>query len=306
MPHSPVLLDEIIAALMPGGAAPSRVIDGTLGTGGHSKALLEAGAERLLGCDLDADALRAASRTLQGHGERARLFHGSYLRIHDYVRELGWEAVDAILLDLGLSSLQLDDPARGFSFRHDARLDMRFDNAAGASAADIVNTMPDEALTRLLFRYGEERHARRIARAIVAARPVSTTRELAELVVAALPARLRRSMRIHPATRTFQALRIAVNDELAAVEGVIPSAVDLLRAGGRLAIISFHSLEDRIVKQAFRELAHSQTAPPGLASLGSKRASIRLVNRRPIVPSQAESQRNPRSRSAKLRVAEKL
>ncbi len=306
MTHIPVLLEEVIAALIPGGEAPARVIDGTLGAGGHSKALLDAGAEKLLGCDLDAHALQTARQTLQEHGGRTRLFQGSYLRMRDYAQELGWDVVDAILLDLGLSSLQLDDPARGFSFRHAARLDMRFDTSLGASANDIVNTLPGEQLTRLLFRYGEERHARRIVRAIVAARPIGTTRELAELVAAALPAPLRRSMRIHPATRTFQALRIAVNDELATVKRVIPIAVNLLRSGGRLAIISFHSLEDRIVKRAFRELARSRAAPPGMASLGSKRASIRLVNRKPITPSQAEIQRNPRSRSAKLRVAEKL
>ncbi|MCY4466019.1 MAG: 16S rRNA (cytosine(1402)-N(4))-methyltransferase RsmH [Chloroflexi bacterium] len=306
MTHIPVLLDEALQALMPGGKAPSRVIDGTLGAGGHSKALLDAGAERLLGCDLDAQALHTARQALQEHIGRTHLLQGSYLRMREYAQELGWDAVDAILLDLGLSSLQLDDPARGFSFRHDARLDMRFDNASGTSANDIVNTMPAEELTRLLFRYGEERHARRIVRAIVAARPVCTTRDLAELVAAALPAGLRRSMRVHPATRSFQALRIAVNDELAAVEQIIPIAVDLLRSGGRLAIISFHSLEDRIVKQTFREMARSLTAPPGMASLGSKRASIRLVNRKPITPSQAEIQQNPRSRSAKLRIAEKV
>lgn len=306
MTHIPVLLDETIAALMPGGAAPSRVIDGTLGAGGHSKALLNAGAEMLLGCDLDAQALHIARITLQEHTDRTRLFQGSYLRMREYAQELGWDAADAILLDLGLSSLQLDDPTRGFSFRHAARLDMRFDSAAGRCAADIVNSMPAEELTQLLFRYGEERQARRIVRAIVAARPICTTRELAELVAAALPAPLRRSMRIHPATRSFQALRIAVNNELAAVERAIPIAVDLLRPGGRLAIISFHSLEDRIVKRTFRELARDEAAPPGMASLGSKRASIRLVNRKPIVPSQAEIQRNPRSRSAKLRVVEKL
>lgn len=306
MTHIPVLLEEVGAALIPGGNAPARVIDGTLGAGGHSQALLEAGAEKLLGCDLDAHALRTARQTLQEHGDRTHMFQGSYLRMRDYAQELGWDVVDAILLDLGLSSLQLDDPARGFSFRHAARLDMRFDTSLGASAYDLVNSLPGEELTRLLFRYGEERQARRIVRAIVAARPIGTTRELAELVAAALPAPLRRSMRIHPATRTFQALRIAVNDELATVERVIPIAVDLLRSGGRLAIISFHSLEDRIVKRAFRELAHSQAAPPGMASLGSKHASIRLVNRKPITPSQTEIQRNPRSRSAKLRVAEKL
>ena len=306
MLHSPVLLDEVITALMPGGKAPARLIDGTLGAGGHSKALLDAGAEQLLGCDLDASALQAARPALQAHAERTRLLHGSYLHMGEYARALGWDYVDAILLDLGLSSLQLDDPARGFSFRHDAQLDMRFDTSAGTSAHSLVNKLPAAELTRLLFRYGEERHARRIVRAIVAARPINTTRQLAELVAAALPAASRRSMRIHPATRTFQALRITVNDELTAVEQVIPTAVDLLRAGGRLAVISFHSLEDRLVKRAFRELARNLTAPPGMASLGSKHASIRLVNRKPITPSPAELQQNPRSRSAKLRIAEKL
>ncbi|MCY3574347.1 MAG: 16S rRNA (cytosine(1402)-N(4))-methyltransferase RsmH [Chloroflexi bacterium] len=306
MTHIPVLLDETIVALMPDGVAPARLVDGTVGAGGHSQALLEAGAGRLLGCDLDAQALRIARQVLGGHSERTNLFHGSYLQMADYARELGWPAVDAILLDLGLSSLQLDDPVRGFSFRYAARLDMRFDTTSDSSAQDLVNTLPAGELARLLFHYGEERHARRIARAIVAARPVCTTRELADLIAAALPAASRRASRIHPATRSFQALRIAVNAELVAIERVIPIAVDLLRAGGRLAIISFHSLEDRIVKKAFRELAENRIAPPGMASLGERRARIRLVNRKPIIPSQAEIQRNPRSRSAKLRIAEKL
>ena len=293
-------------ALCPGGHAPQRVIDGTVGGGGHARALLEAGAAQLLGIDRDASAIDTAKETLRGYGDRSRLFHGSYLRMGDFARECGWDSVDAILLDLGLSSLQLDDAARGFSFRHDAPLDMRFDASGGATAQELVNGLPAEDLAQLLFRYGEERHARRIARAIEAARPTQTTSELAELVAAALPRSSRRNSQIHPATRVFQALRIAVNDELAAVESVIPLAVDLLRPGGRLAIISFHSLEDRLVKRALRELARAADAVPGMASLGTKAARVKLPNRKPVTPSQAEIQRNPRSRSAKLRIAEKL
>ncbi len=306
MSHSPVLLDEVLEALVPKETPPRRVIDGTLGGGEHARALLDAGAGQLLGIDRDASAIDMASEALRGYGTRARLFHGSYLRMREFARALGWDSTDAILLDLGLSSLQLDDPARGFSFRHDAPLDMRFDPTAGVSAQELVNGLPAEELAQILFRYGEERHARRIARAIADARPVESTGKLADLVATAMPAAARRASKIHPATRSFQALRIAVNDELAAVESVIPIAVDLLRPGGRLAVISFHSLEDRIVKRAFREMARTVGAVPGMASLGTKQARIRPLNRKPSLPSRQEIQRNPRSRSAKLRVAEKL
>ena len=306
MKHIPVLLDQTLQALCPRGDAPRRVIDATLGAGGHARALLDAGAGQLLGIDLDASAIAIASQTLRDYRQRTRLVRGSYLRMREFAAELGWETADAILLDLGLSSLQLDEPSRGFSFRHDAPLDMRFDTSSGTTAQELVNDLSAEELARIFFRYGEERYSRRIASAIVAARPVHTTRELADVVASALPRAARRASKIHPATRVFQALRIAVNDELAAVESVIPPAVDLLRPGGRLAVITFHSLEDRLVKRAFREMARDAPPLPGMASLGEKRAAIRLVNRKPISPSPAEIARNPRSRSAKLRVVEKL
>lgn len=304
--HTPVLLRDVVDALMPHGRAPARVIDGTVGAGGHANALLDRGAGELLGCDLDNAALETAREPLVEYGERAQLFHGSYTQMRDFAWQLGWDAVDAILLDLGLSSPQLEDPARGFAFRHDGPLDMRFDASRGQPAQELVNTLPADELAQILFRYGEERQARRIARAIVAARPLTSTSALAEVVASALPNAVRRAMSVHPATRAFQALRIAVNDELSAVESVIPIAVDLLRPGGRLAVISFHSLEDRIVKRAFRDMSRSYDAPPGMASLGSRQARVKLVNRKPIRPSAAEIERNPRSRSAKLRVAQKL
>ena len=216
-------------------------------------------------------------------------------------------AVDAILLDLGLSSIQLDDPARGFSFRFDAPLDMRFDrDMGGETAGDLVNRLAIDELADLFFHYGEERHSRRIAREIARQRPIESARALGEAVACALPAPAHRKSKIHPATKVFQALRIAVNGELAALEQVIPVAVELLRPGGRLAIITFHSLEDRLVKQAFKRLSTSVSAPPGMASIEERRASVRLVNRKPIRPAQAEARANPRSRSAKLRVVEKL
>jgi 16S rRNA (cytosine1402-N4)-methyltransferase len=215
--------------------------------------------------------------------------------------------VDGLLLDLGISSMQVDDPARGFAFRQDGPLDMRFDPAAGGlSAADIVNTWDDEALADILYRYGEERHSRRIARAICAARviqPVNSTRQLAEIVVSAYRGPREK---IHPATRTFQALRIAVNDELGAVERVLPRAIDLLQPGGRLAVISFHSLEDRIVKQAFKHEATDCICPPHQPVCTCHHvARVRLVTRKPVQPGAAEIEANPRSRSAKLRVVER-
>ena len=221
------------------------------------------------------------------------------------MRSIGWPAVDGIMLDLGVSSMQLEAPERGFSFRHEAPLDMRFDAEAGLSAADVVNTMPEAELADILFRYGEERHARRIARMIVEARPISTTTELAAIVARAYRGRTR----IHPATRTFQALRIAVNDELTSLGQGLAQGVDALRSGGRLAVISFHSLEDRTVKTFMRQRGGSLTGerdPALRPQPTSEEPSIKEVTRKPILPSQEEIQRNPRARSAKLRVAEKL
>lgn len=306
--HIPVLLAPILAHLIPPERDRStlRALDGTVGAGGHSAALLDAGVGSLLGLDLDPAALALAGERLARFGDRVRLVHASYADMAQASAAQGWDAVDLILLDLGVSSMQLDTPERGFAFRHDAPLDMRFDpTSPRMTAADLVNTLAADALADILFRYGEERESRRIARAIIAARPISTTRELAAAVESAIPRRFWGD--IHPATRTFQALRIAVNDELATVERGIEAGLTLLASGGRMGVISFHSLEDRIVKDAFRLAATDCICPPHVpVCVCGHRASARLVTRKPITAAEDEIAANPRSRSAKLRVVEKL
>jgi 16S rRNA (cytosine1402-N4)-methyltransferase len=258
---------------------------------------------QLLGLDLDPQAQALARETLAPFGKRAHLAQASYTSITQQLSTLGWHAVDGIVLDLGLSSMQLDTPQRGFSFQHDAPLDMRFSPQNPLTAATLVNTMDADELADLLYRYGEEPNGRRIARAIVKARPLQTTRELAEVVASVSP----RKGRVHPATQTFQALRIAVNEELVSVADVLPKAVAALRSGGRLAVISFHSLEDRIVKGFFREQSRDLVNPPYEPIYAQERkAVIQEVNRKPILPSENEVETNPRARSAKLRVVEKL
>lgn len=287
--------------------ASGAYIDGTVGAGGHSAALLEASAPdgRLLGLDQDPNALRVAAERLAPFGERVTLVQANFRMLGDVARAHGFDAVDGILLDLGFSSLQMDDPERGFSFTAEGPLDMRLDPSAAITAADLVNRLPERELANLIFEYGEERQSRRIARAIVAHRPIHTARELGELIAQAVPRR--RGERIHPATRTFQALRIAVNDELGALEEALPQAVELLKPGGRLAVISFHSLEDRIVKNYFRREATDCLCPPHILFCEcGHRASLAIVTRKPITPTEEEISRNPRARSAKLRVAERL
>ncbi|MCL6430320.1 MAG: 16S rRNA (cytosine(1402)-N(4))-methyltransferase RsmH [Anaerolineae bacterium] len=302
--HVPVLLDEVLAALAP---APGRCyIDLTVGAAGHACALLERSSPggRLLALDADADAVRYARSALAVFGERAVVRQGSFDNLADIAAGAGFRAVDGILADLGLSSRQLADARRGFSFQVEGPLDMRLDPAGQATtAADLVNTLPESELADLIYRYGEEHRARAIARAIVRQRPLRTTVELAELVERTAG----RRGRIHPATRVFMALRIAVNDELGALERMLPQAVDLLAAGGRLAVISFHSLEDRIVKTYMRREASGCICPPAspVCRCGHK-PRLRLITRRPIGPSPEEQARNPRSRSARLRVAERL
>jgi 16S rRNA (cytosine1402-N4)-methyltransferase len=302
-PHQPVLYHEIIHALQPN--SPGFYVDGTVGAGGHARGILEACAPDgcLLGLDLDPQALALAREFLAPYGERVRLVQASYTSLHEVLRGEGWERVQGILLDLGLSSMQMDNPERGFSFQVDAPLDMRFDPSRGLTAADLVNSLPETELVDLLFRYGEEPRSRRIVQAIIQARPVTTTGQLAEIVARAYPKR----GRTHPATRTFQALRIAVNQELEALEQILPKAMDALSAGGRLAIISFHSLEDRIVKEYFRRESRDCICPPRqpVCTCGHK-ATLKEVVRKPITPAEAEIQVNPRARSAKLRIAEKL
>jgi 16S rRNA (cytosine1402-N4)-methyltransferase len=311
MGHVPVLYDAVLThlALGPG----DDVIDGTLGGGGHAAGLLQAIAPdgRLLGLDRDPEALARARERLAPFWGRAVLVHSSFRDLECVAYRHHFLPADGVLLDLGLSSYQLSAPERGFSFMQDGPLDMRFDPSQGLSAADLVNELPTAELADILYRYGEERQSRRIARAIVAARPLETTRELAEVIareVGGSGARQgRRRGRIHPATRSFQALRIAVNDELGALEAVLPQAVELLRSGGRMVVISFHSLEDRMVKQFLRRQARDCVCPPQQPVCTCQhQATLRLVTRRPVRPDETEVAHNPRARSARLRVAEKL
>ncbi len=303
-PHQPVLYKEIIHALQPQPAG--YYIDGTLGAGGHSAGLLEASSPsgELLAFDLDPQAIAIARERLSKYGSRAHIVQNSYLTMGSEAQQLGWAGkVDGILLDFGVSSMQLDTAERGFSFLQDGPLDMRFSPNASLSAADLVNSASETDLADIIFRYGEERLSRAIARAIVRNRPFHTTSQLADLILKTIGKR----ERIHPATRTFQALRIAVNEELDAVEKVLPIAVGLLKPGGRLAVISFHSLEDRIVKEYFHRERTDCLCPPRqpVCTCGHK-ASIKEINRKPIEADEAEVRTNSRARSAKLRIAEKL
>ena len=303
-PHKPVLLQASVELIKvrPGG----RFVDGTVGTGGHAEAIMEGSSPggRLLGIDADPEALEIARRRLDLYGPAVTLVNDNFSRLEEICHAHGFAPVDGILLDLGLSSLQLDSAGRGFSFRMDAALDMRFGPGQPATAADIVNGYPEEDLAAILRDYGEERHSRLIARRIVAARPIRTTRELAA-IIEHLPGVT--PGRIHPATRTFQALRIAVNRELDSLQEVLRQAVHVLAAGGRLVVISYHSLEDRMVKQFMREESRGCICPPEVPVCAcSHTPTLRLVNRRPITPGEAEIADNPRSRSAKLRAAERV
>ena len=280
-------------------------VDGTLGAGGHARGILEACAPdgRLLGLDVDPQALAVARKTLAPYEHRIHLAQASYASLSDQLKKIGWEAVDGIVLDLGASSMQFDTPERGFSFLQDAPLDMRFGPHVPQTADDLVNKLSERELADLIYRYGEERDSRKIARAIIRARPLHTTRELVSAIESVSP---RRGNRLHPATRTFQALRIAVNEELDSIEAVLPQAVAALKPGGRLAVISFHSLEDRIVKDFMREQSRDLVNPPYERIYETERkATLKEVNRKPITPSDEEIQDNPRARSAKLRIAEK-
>ena len=305
--HKPVLLDECIEMLniRPGGV----YVDGTLGRAGHSREIVRRlTGGRLICIDQDMAAIRAAEERLAPWRDRVTLVHGNFSDLADILREAGVSGVDGALFDLGVSSPQLDDASRGFSYMQDAPLDMRMDNTAALTAREVVNTWSQEELRRILYEYGEERYAPAVARAIVRARetgPVETTLELAEIVRGAMPPAALREKQ-HPAKRTFQAVRIAVNGELDALPPMLEAAVDSLNPGGRLAVITFHSLEDRIVKQTLREQARGCTCPREFpVCVCGKKPKIRLVTRKPIVPGAAELSENPRARSAKLRTAEK-
>ena len=306
--HVSVLLDECIQGL---NIRPDGIyVDGTLGGAGHSShiaAKLTTG--RLIGIDRDEVALAAAAERLAPYGDRVTLVHSNFCDIASVLARLGIGGVDGILLDLGVSSPQLDDGARGFSYMADAPLDMRMDHSEALTAAAVVNTWPYEELKRILYEYGEERYAPQIASAICKRReqaPVRTTLELVDIIRSAMPPAALREKQ-HPAKRSFQAIRIAVNDELGAVSQVMRDAIPCLNPGGRLAVITFHSLEDRIVKNAMAEAAKGCTCPPSFpVCVCGKKPKVRLITRKPIVSGEEELARNPRARSAKLRICEKL
>jgi 16S rRNA (cytosine1402-N4)-methyltransferase len=304
--HASVLLEEALNWLAP--RSGGRYVDCTAGLGGHLAAILERSGPdgRALGIDLDADALGIARRRLSPFGDRVVLAHDSFRSLARLARWHELEPVDGVLVDLGVSSLQLDAGERGFSFRGDAPLDMRFNRSEGRTAGDLVATLTEPDLASLLFRFGEEPRARAIARAIVAERdrvPVVSTGQLARLVERVVG----RSGRVHPATRTFQALRIAVNEELEALEAVLPQALEMLAVGGRLVVISFHSLEDRIVKRFMFEESRDCICPPEVpVCVCSHRATLRRLTRSVVTASSIELAANPRARSAKLRVAERI
>ncbi len=302
--HVSVLYKEVIEGLQP--KSGGRYIDGTLGAGGHAFGILESSSPKgeLLGLDRDPSALKVARERLKEFGDRLHLRQASYVEMENVTREIGWGEVNGIILDLGLSSLQLEDASRGFAFKHEGPLDMRFDAATPITAGDLVNGGDPDELADILFKFGEEHAARRIVKAIIKARPINTTQQLAAVVAATVGGKRGDT---HPATRTFQALRIAVNGELDSVEKVLPLAVRLLAVGGRLAVISFHSLEDRLVKKFFHREARDCVCPPEqVVCVCGHKASVKEITRKPITPSDSEVRSNPRSRSAKLRIVEKI
>ena len=306
--HVSVLLDECLEGL---NIRPDGIyVDGTLGGAGHSSCIaarLTTG--RLIGIDRDPVALKAAGERLKPFGDRVTLVHSNFCEIRQVLEDWKIEGVDGILLDLGVSSPQLDDGSRGFSYMVDAPLDMRMNNEDVLTACTVVNTWPQEELKRILYTYGEERYAPQIASAICrrrAEKPIETTLELVDVIRSAMPPAALREKQ-HPAKRSFQAIRIAVNDELASVEKVVRDAIPLLNPGGRLAVITFHSLEDRIVKTGMAEAAKGCTCPPNFpVCVCGKKPLVKIISRKPIVSGAEELERNPRARSAKLRICEKI
>ncbi len=303
-PHQPVLYHEVLDALAP--VSGGVYLDGTLGAGGHAEGILQASAPqgKLLGLDLDPQALAIAKRRLRPYQDRAIIQQASYLQAPALLKEIGWKTVDGILLDLGVSSMQIDKPERGFSFMDEGPLDMRFNQEEGVSAEHLVNTLSQEELADIIWKFGEERYSRRIARAIVESRPIHTTLELSALIKQTVPGY---TAHIHPATRTFQALRIATNKELKTLSSALPDLVKCLTHGGKIAVISFHSLEDRIVKQFFRKESKDCICPPEQPICTCDHvATLKILTKKPIRATNQEIKENARSSSAKLRIAEKI
>ena len=294
--HISVMAKEIgeWLVLRPGGV----YVDGTVGGGGTTRKIIERSGNNavVIALDRDPEAIALSRKNLECFQHSVKLFHGNFFHIGEFIEKSGFEQVDGIVFDLGVSSWQLDQPERGFSFLQDGPLDMRMDTTQSLTAEELVSHLPEKELADLIFRYGEERYSRRIARSVVLARsigPIQTTRALVKIIEEAVPGAYRRG-RLHPATRTFQALRIAVNQELDVLEGALRAAVKFLKVGGRLCVISFHSLEDRIVKHTFRAMAEKG------------RAIMKILTKKPLLPSEEEVRQNPRARSAKLRVIERL
>lgn len=306
--HTPVMADEVVEILEP--ASRRVIVDATLGLGGHTEALLRASESlEIIAIDRDAEAIGLAKKRLSLFKDRFKAFHANFSEIREVVREAGRTEVDGILADLGVSSLQFDSETRGFSFRFEAPLDMRMDpDSDDETAAELLERLPEQDLANVIYRFGEERHSRRIARRIVERResgdPVKTTTELADLVARAV--RKKPGDKIHPATRTFQALRIAVNREIEILEDFIADSISLLSAGGRLAVITFHSLEDRVIKQSMQKAAGRCFCPPKFPKcVCGMTEQVAILTRKPMTPSEEETSENPRARSAKLRACQK-
>lgn len=305
--HIPVLRDAVLATLKP--ANGETYVDGTFGGGGYARAVLDAADCKLIGIDRDADARNAAKAWSGNYGERLQIVAGRFGDVKSILADLGLEQVDGFVLDIGVSSPQLDRPERGFTFRADGPLDMRMDQEKGESAADLVNSLSEEDLANIIYQYGEERHSRKIARAIAKARavaPISTTGQLADLVKATLP--VSKKDKSHPATRTFQALRIAVNEELDQLTDALEAALEILKPGGRLVVVTFHSLEDRIVKNFIHKYSRPPASPSRYvpAEAVAFKPLLKDIASGGIEPSADEQEQNPRSRSSRLRAAVRL
>lgn len=303
--HIPVMLEPCMELLGLDRHPDGVFVDGTLGGGGHTQEILSRTRGKVLGIDRDWEALRAAGERLAPFGDRFVPLHGNYANIASLLHEAGYDSMDGMLMDLGVSSYQLDNPERGFSFHTDAPLDMRMDQTAPLTAEIVLNTYSEKELARIISLYGEEKWAVRIAKFIVAARPLHTTMDLVRVIDAAVPAAERRKVS-HPARRTFQAIRIEVNSELSLLEPALRDAVSCLKPGGRLVVITFHSLEDRVVKQTFHNLQYPCTCPPKApVCICGKKPQGFVVTRKPVLPTEEECEINPRSHSAKVRAFEK-